>query len=62
MHESGAALGIYSMMESLGTTLAPMLYGVLLYRKGIFSYAVLMSSGCCREGANPSRRKPPNNG
>ena len=44
---SGAAMGIYSMAESLGQTLGPMIYGVLLsfgYRKGIASYAVLMSA------------------
>ncbi|MBR4211241.1 MAG: MFS transporter [Oscillibacter sp.] len=58
---SGAALGIYSMTESLGSTLGPMLYGVLLsfgYREGIAAFAVLMSAALVLFVALSGRRKP----
>jgi len=44
---SSAALGIYSMIESVGQTLGPIVYGALLalgYRKGIVIFASAMVS------------------
>jgi predicted MFS family arabinose efflux permease len=43
----GASMGIYSMFESLGQTLGPILYGIALgfgRRKGIFVIAALMEA------------------
>ena len=42
---TGAALGIYSMIESVGQTLGPIVYGALLasgYRMGIALFAVIV--------------------
>lgn len=43
---NGAAMGIYSMMESIGQTLGPIIYGAVLslgYRAGIFVFAACMA-------------------
>ena len=43
---NGAAMGIYSMMESFGQTLGPVVYGAMLtlgYRTGILTFTLLMA-------------------
>ncbi|MCR5425831.1 MAG: MFS transporter [Lachnospiraceae bacterium] len=42
---SGKAMGIYSVMESVGQTLGPIVYGLFLsfgYREGIFNFMLIM--------------------
>ena len=61
---NGAAMGIYSMMESFGQTLGPIVYGGLLglgYRMGIGTFSLLMALGVLlflSLSAGAKRQKP----